>query len=86
MLINRNEAKTVSEAEETRIRDEIEEFTHPTSSGNSKLHIPEEESTAPLCPYTQKQAWRRAAVDAWPVGHRELCGHCVEEYFENENR
>lgn len=81
MIINRNEARKVTEAEEELIREEITHFTRPTCTGGN-LHIPRGSGTDPLCPYTQRRRWRLNPVKSWPTGHNTLCSHCADEYLD----
>ncbi|ELZ80118.1 hypothetical protein C455_07125 [Haloferax larsenii JCM 13917] len=81
--MNDSEKKLATEEEEREIRDEIEEFTHSTSGSPTLLHIPDGDTTDPLCGYTKGKNWRREPVTAFPaIGYRELCRHCAAEFFE----
>ncbi len=73
----------VSETEEKQIRNEIEEIIRPRGAKPKKLHIIDEETKESLCGYSKGNDWRREPVDAWPIGHTELCPSCADEHFEH---
>lgn len=82
--MSRSETKPVTEEEEKQIREDIEEFTYGTRGTLTLLHIPEGDTTDPLCGYAKNNLWRRVPVDAFPViGYRDICPHCAEEHFEH---
>lgn len=78
------DVEPVSETDEKKIRDEIDEITHPTRASSKLLHIPDGDSIHPLCDQYNTDRWRREPVNTWPIGHTEMCRYCVKQYFEDQ--
>lgn len=78
MIIERTRKREVTREEEQRVREAI---THVTrSSRASLLHIPDGESTDPICPYgpSSSREWYRYPIETIPVGYDDFCSHCVD--------
>ena len=80
MIIDRGQRRDISREEEEQVRDSITHITRSRSA--TLLHIPNGDSTDPLCQYRGEgcRRWYRIPVDAIPIGHRALCSHCVDRW------